>query len=316
MNILVCQPVTESMKARFAAAFPGHDFIYNEHPAQADFAAAGAIFGFPEPDMLKYAENLRFVQLCSSGAEKHNPVVPKDVPLCCATGIFGREIAEVLLGYTLSLYKHLPAYRDKQRRQLWEYCGFNRPLTGANVLILGLGDIGRSFAELLRPFGCRITGLRRNAGERPDCVDGVYTPDKLDELLPNADVVAMCMPDTGDTRGIMTRERIFAMKKGAVLLNVGRGSALDTGALLDAVRSGQLAGAALDVLDTEPLPKEHPLWDEENIILTPHTAGRSYSPWIIEETGRIFEENFSAFLEGRPLVTPVDRETGYMVSRP
>lgn len=316
MNILVCQPVTEAMKARFAAAFPGHDFVYDENPRPEQFAAAQVIFGYPDPKMLIYAKDLRFVQLGSAGAERHNAAVPMQVPLCCATGIFGREIAEVLLGCLLALNKYLPVYRDSQRAHNWQFHAFNRPLSGSNVLILGLGDIGRSFAELLRPLDCRITGLRRTRGVCPPCVDSVATLDELDSLLPQADVVALCLPDTPETRDIMTRERIFSMKPGSVLLNVGRGSALDTMALCDALRDGPLFGAALDVVDTEPLPPEHPLWDAENLIITPHVAGRSYSPYIIERTGQVFIENFSAFLEGRPLKTPVDRDTGYMVSRP
>ena len=316
MNVLVCQPVTEAMKTRFAAAFPGHQFIYDEHPAPALFAWAQAIFGFPEPDMLPLAKELRFVQLCSAGAEKYNSVVQKDVPLCCTTGIFGREIAEVLLGFVLSLYKHLPIYRDHQSAHQWAFHAFNRPLSGSNALILGLGDIGRSFAGLLQPFGCTITGMRRIHGCCPPGVDHLICMDELDAVLPAADIVALCLPETAETRHIMDRKRIFSMKKGSVLLNVGRGSAVDTAALFDGLTCGQLSGAALDVTDIEPLPPEHPLWTLDNLLITPHTAGRSYSPYIIESTGDVFVENFSAFLEGRPLKTPVDRETGYMVSRP
>ena len=315
MNILVCQPVTEGMKRRFAAAFPGHDFIYCENPGEAEFAEAQVLFGFPDPEKIKFCRDLRFVQLASSGAEQHNDVVPRNVPLCCATGLFGTEIAEVMLGYLLSLNKYLPRSRDRQRERDWSPDSFNRPVSGSRVLILGLGDIGMHFARLMKGMNCHVTGLRRTRGACPDCADELYTLAELDALLPQADVVALCLPSTPETQRVMTRERIFAMKKGSVLINVGRGSAVDTMALLDALREGHLFGAAVDVVDPEPLPPEHPLWDAENLILTPHVAGRSISPYIIEATGDLFIENFSAFLENRPFRTPVDRETGYMVSR-
>ncbi|MGE4353564.1 MAG: D-2-hydroxyacid dehydrogenase [Oscillospiraceae bacterium] len=317
MNILVCQPVTEEMKSFFTAQFPNQDFAYSETPTTEQFAEAEVIFGYPEPAMMKYAKKLRFLQLASAGAEKHNSpdIVPLNVPVCCSTGIFGREIGEVLLADLLALYKHLHIYRDRQRAHNWAFYDFNRPVSGSRVLILGLGDIGMGFAGLLKPFGCTVIGVRRTAGKCPDNVNEVYTMEALDGLLPHADIVAMCLPDTPATRGIMTRERIYKIKEGAVLLNVGRGNALDTLALADAVREGHLSGAAIDVVDTEPLPPEHPIWDVQNIIVTPHTAGRSFSPYIVHHTGEIFVKNLTAFLEGKPLLTPVDRATGYMKSR-
>lgn len=315
MIILVCQPVTENMRRRFGEIFPGHEFIYNEKPDREDFEKAGVIFGFPEPEMIKYAEKLRFVQLCSSGAEKHVDVVPRDVPLCSTTGIFGGEIAEVMLGYLLSINKYLPVYRDRQRQHSWDPGFFNRPVRGSTVLILGLGDIGMNFARLVKALDCHVIGLRRTMGEKPDCADELYTTDKLDELIPRADVIAMCMPSTRQTQNLMTRERIFAMKKGSVLINVGRGSALDTMALCDALNEGHLFGAAIDVVDTEPLPAGHPAWDVPNLIITPHVSGRSYSPWLIEQCADVFIRNFAAFLSGGELEALVDRDTGYMVSR-
>lgn len=317
MKILVCQPVTAEMKTRFESQFSEHEFIYNKTPKAADFAQIGAIFGSPEPKMLKFAEKLQFLQLSSAGAEKYNDanVVPHSVALCCTTGIFGREIGEVLLSMLLSLNKHLHIYRDRQSKAHWEFFDYNRPLSGSRVLILGLGDIGQSFAQMLTPFSCEIIGVRHTAREKPDCVDEIYGINSLDALLPRADVVAMCLPETAETKSLMTRERIFAMKSGSILLNIGRGSAVDNLALADALNCGHLFGAGIDVVDIEPLPTEHPLWNCENAIITPHVAGRSYSPYIISSTGHVFIQNFSAFLSGEALISPVDRATGYMKSR-
>jgi len=315
MRVLVCQPATESMKCRFAENFPDHEFIYNENPAAEDFKTARVLFGFPDPGMIKHCEDLRFVQMASSGVEQHNEVVPPEVPLCSTTGIFGREIAEVMLGYLLSLNKYLPQYRDRQIEGKWDPLFYNRPVSGSKVLILGLGDIGMNFARLMKAMDCHVTGLRRTRSAKPDCADEMYTLAELDRLIPEADIIAMCLPSTRETQNVMTRERIFAMKKGSVLINVGRGSAVDTMALNDALKEGHLFGAAIDVIDEEPLPKEHPIWERENLIITPHVAGRSVSPYLIEQCADVFIRNFSAFLENRPFETPVDRETGYMVSR-
>ena len=315
MRVLICQSVTENMRRRFEESFPDHEFIYDENPDKEAFRHAEVLFGFPDPDMIQYCEKLRFVQLASSGAEKHNVTVPMDVPLCSTTGVFGREIAEVMLGYVLSLNKYLPQYRDRQSKKLWDPRYFNRPVLGLNVLILGLGDIGMNFARLMKALDCHVIGLRRTAGLKPDCADEMYTMDALDSLIPKADLVAMCLPSTPETQNVMSRERIFAMKEGSILINVGRGSAADNLALCDALKDGPLFGAAIDVIDEEPLPESHPAWEAENLIITPHVAGRSISPWLIEQCGEVFIRNFGAFLENRPFETLVDRETGYMVSR-
>lgn len=315
MNILVSQTVTEAMKDRFASLFHGNTFVYAEDPSAEQFSEAEVIFGYPKPEMLSHSKKLRFLQLRSAGADLHNNAVPKDVAVCCTTGVYGRELGEALLGYLLALTKHLHIYRDSQAEHKWEFYDFNRSVAGSRVLILGLGDIGMNFAKLLEPFNCHITGVRRTRGDCPDCVHEVRTMDELDELLPEADVVAMCLPNTPLTQGMMSRERIFAMKQGSILMNVGRGNALDTMALCDAVTSGHLWGAAIDVVEPEPLPSDHPIWDAQNIIITPHSAGRSYGPYVIERTVEVFIQNLTAFFAGEPFITPVDRETGYMVSR-
>lgn len=316
MRVLVCQPATENMRVSFARKFPEHEFIYDEHPSDALLASAEAIFGCPEPERLGVCTELRFMQLSSAGAERYKDAAPAAATLCCASGAFGGEMGEVLLAYLLALKKQLPQYRDRQLRREWSFRDYNRPVAGSSVLIVGLGDIGMGFARLLKPLGCRVAGVRRSScAAVPDCVDELHAVSELDALLPDFDVVALCLPHTAETSGLMSRERIFAMKPGAVLLNVGRGSAVDTGALCDALESGRLSGAALDVVSPEPLPPEHRLWGCENAIITPHVAGKSFSPDIIESIGELFERNFAAFLAKKPLVTPVDRETGYMQSR-
>jgi len=163
----------------------------------------------------------------------------------------------------------------------------------------------------MHALGCRVIGVKRREGRPPEGVEGLYTLERLDKLLPQADIVAMCLPGNKDTYHLMNKERLSLMKEGAVLLNVGRGITLDTEGLMEVLRSGHLAGAALDVTDPEPLPKDHPLWDMENVVLTPHISGASVLPEIQEKILDICIGNLECYLVQRPMRNVVDFKTGY-----
>ena len=161
-------------------------------------------------------------------------------------------------------------------------------------------------------FGAATIGVRRTgAGEMIPGFTTVTTLAQLDRLLPQADTLICCLPETAQTRGLLSRERIAQMKQGSVLINVGRGSLVDTAALTEALQTGHLAGAGLDVTDPEPLPAESPLWDMENVIITPHIAGGLYLRETLNIIVRIAAHNLSALIEGGEMQNTVDRATGY-----
>jgi phosphoglycerate dehydrogenase-like enzyme len=218
-----------------------------------------------------------------------------------------------MLALTLQLLKKLHLDRDEQQQGRWQPRGQVRSILGSTVLVLGLGDIGTEYSRRMKALGARVIGVRRSPRPKPDCVDEAHLFDKLDELLPRADVVALALPGTGETRGIIGKDRLATMKEGAVIVNAGRGSAIDTDALCNALESGHILGAGLDVTDPEPLPPDHRLWKLEGAVITPHVAGgRS----MIETGQHVMElnlENAARFVKGERLVSLVDRTTGYRV---
>ena len=246
MRILVVVPGTEEQYSRLRQAAPGARFRFTLSPTEDEIGEAAVIVGNPPPALLRKAASLRLLQLETAGANPYlGDVLPPEVPLCNAAGAYGPAIAEHLLAMLLSLYKKLPAYGENRRAALWRDEGTVRTVEGSTTLVVGLGDIGGQFARRLHALGGRVLGIKRTPGDCPEYLEGLYPPEALDGLLPAADAVALCLPSTPKTRGLFSRERLERMKDGAVLLNVGRGDAVDTGALDACLRSGKLGGAGL-----------------------------------------------------------------------
>jgi phosphoglycerate dehydrogenase-like enzyme len=204
------------------------------------------------------------------------------VPICSGVGLHDGPVAEHALGLTLALLRHLPLALHRQAERQWDgrlggtlrpraYDGRVTSLDGANVVIWGFGSIASTLAPLLTALGARVTGVARSAGERSG--DLVVDESGLDELLPDTDVLVMILPHSNATSAALNAARLAKLKQGALLVNVGRGTTVDEEALVAALESGRLAGAALDVTAVEPLPADSPIWGAPNVILTPHTAG-------------------------------------------
>ncbi|XOQ43933.1 MAG: Glycerate dehydrogenase [Clostridium sp.] len=276
-------------------------------------AKANIIIGMPPRSLLKYAVNLQWLQLLSAGADRYvQPgILPEGTILTNATGAYGKSMSEYMLCSVLSLLLDFPHYRDNQRKHIWKSSGKSRHILGTTALVVGLGDIGSEFAKRFKALGGKVIGIKRTPGEKPDYLDELYTSDHLDELLPRADIVTLSLPSTHETQHLFDKTKISLMKPDAILVNVGRGTAVDTDALSDALYAGKIYGAALDVTDPEPLPAEHPIWDAPNTIITPHISGG----WDARENYlRVFEiicTNLSRYFHGEPLINVVDQSTGY-----
>lgn len=291
------------------AVFDFGPYLGDEMPTDFD-----VIIGHPPAGLLRRSTRLRLLQLTSAGTGWYPAEVaalPHPPALTNATGAYGPAIAEHMLGMLLMLMKKLHLYRDHMHAGLWQDAGPVPSLDGAEVLAVGMGDIGSCFGRLCAACGAKVTGVRRTPGPCPEYAKAVYTSDQLDRLLPAADVVALSLPETKDTQSLFSRERLGLMKPTAILLNVGRGTAVDTEALCDALSSGALAGAGLDVTDPEPLPKGHRLWSLPQALVTPHASGGDHLYQTVERIAAIAAGNLRRLENGEALQNIVDLTTGY-----
>ena len=280
---------------------------------QEDLDQAAATTHFFPPSLLSRAKNLEWVQLTSAGADAFSKegILPDSCVLTNASGAYSLSVGEHMLAQTFALIRNLPMYSCDQRAHVW---GPLRPVLsveGSTVLVLGLGDIGGFYARKMKALGAYVIGVRRHSLTCPEYVDELVTIDSLKEVLPRADIIAMVLPGGKATEHLIDEEAFSMMKDGACILNCGRGGAIDPDALMRALDSGKIRGAALDVTQPEPLPKDHPLWDYSQVLITPHTAGW----WQLEETLNravaICGENLRAFSKGEPYTHVVDRKLGY-----
>lgn len=314
MKILVALPLGERQKERLEQNFRHQEFVYclPENLTNQILGDAEVILGNVPPECLASARKLKWLQLNNAGTEGYcDGALPEEVLLTNATGAYGLAISEHMVGMLFELQKKLNLYSRNQRVHIWRSEGHVQLIQGSRVLVIGLGDIGTAFAQKMKGLGCRTVGIKRREARKPEGVDDLYTVERLERQLPLADIVALCLPGNQDTRHMLNEERIGMLKKNAVVLNVGRGMTVDTEALTKALQEGRIAGAALDVTDPEPLPADHPLWDMENVILTPHISGGFTLPETLEKILNICIENLECYLVKRPLRNVIDRKTGY-----
>lgn len=311
-TILNLLPLTDSERADFLAAAPNDDHIFCPAPDLAftpdtasldKIARATVILGCVPPHMLTSCTGLKWLQTWSAGV--NNYLVPgallKGAMLTSAVGAYGQAVSEHMFASLLSLMKRLPAYRDHQRAREWVDEGQVKALTGATVLCLGTGDLGSHFACLVKAMGAHTVGLNRHPDRPVEHMDELHLLSEVDTWLPQADVVAMTLPETPETIHLMNAHRFALMKPDAILINAGRGSGVDCLALADTLKAGKLWGAALDVTEPEPLPAGHPLWDCPNLLLTPHVGGGDHLPQTVRNIVAIALDNLRRYTAGQPL---------------
>ncbi len=308
--------VPEAVVDALRAALPTAEVRPADDPIPlADLAEAEAIVAWSlSPEQLAAAPRLLWMQARTAGVE-HLPLAEmaaRGVRLTSFSGVSAPNIAEHVLAMMLALGRRIPTLVRAQERREWRDIATHREvfeLGGERLLLVGTGAIGREVARRATAFGMEVTGVRRLEGPKPEWLDAVFTVERLDEALATADHVVNSLPNTRATRGLFDAGRFAAMKPGAYFHNVGRGSTVDTAALVEALASGHLAGAGLDVVDPEPLPADSPLWGMENVLLTSHTSGATPRSW--ERGGPIVLRNARAFDRGEALVNEVDLGAEY-----
>ncbi|MEZ5964712.1 MAG: NAD(P)-dependent oxidoreductase [Planctomycetota bacterium] len=315
--VFVAGPMPDDELLTLRTLAPNVDVVVAETQEQA-LALAERAHGcdarFANAAFLRQAHELRWVQAMSAGVERYVAVpelVAAPALLTNMAGMYGTAIADHALAMLLSLVRGLPQWLEHQRGATWARgeAVAQDELTGKTMLVLGLGGIGRELAKRAHACGMRVLATDPRTSPVPAFVERIAPPDDLDVLLAEADVVAICLPLTARTRGLFDAARLRRMKSNAILVNVARGAIVDTAALVAALDEGRLGGAALDVVDPEPLPTEHPLWAHPRVLLTPHTSGRS--PLSSKRRFELFAENMRRFARGLPLLNVVDKRAGY-----
>ena len=292
--------------------------LVNFYKAEADIPEsdfdAEIIYGFA-PSIVKTSKNLKW--LCVPWAGVDSLMVPgyfanEECLLTNSAGAYGVSIAEHMIATSLVMMRRLNEFFEETRNGQWLSPRSQRSLKDCRITVLGTGDIGTTFAKRAKAFEpAQIIGVCRSGKSSESVYDKVLSVKELDDVLPETDLLAMSLPATPETKGILSRERMALMPEGAYIVNVGRGSAIDEDALADNLESGHLAGAALDVFQTEPLPADNRLWKIKNLLITPHVAGNMTLPYTKDKNVNMFLEDLRNYKEGRPLRYLVDRCLGY-----
>ena len=275
-------------------------------------ADADAIFGTINPELFRSAKKLKWVQVYSAGVENYRfpEFLKSDVTLTNCKILQGPNIADhafaLLLALTRDLYRIIP----NRTKEEWTR-GQHSPieLRGKTAVIVGLGGIGMQIAQRAHAFDMKVIGVDPKDIPLSYWISKQVPPDRLDSVLPEADVVFLAAPHTPQTEGLMSAKQFDLMKKNSYFIAVSRGKLYSSEALLSALESKHLAGAGLDVTNPEPLPKGHPLWKCENVIITPHIAGTSDN--VQTRRMAVLKENIARFSKGEPLVNVVDKQKGY-----
>ncbi len=338
VNVLVCTSLTDELLARIVAVSPRVRVVdaaaqlleelpstlrpgqppaplrepgrsLNDLLAQAEVLLAARRL---PADLAARSPRLRWVQSPLAGVElfRQTDLWSKpEIVITSGAGVNSGPVAEYVIAAVLALAKNVPRMLDNKAQRKWDRFTLGQ-VRGQTMGIVGLGAIGREVARLAQALGMQVVATRRRIGaEAPDAAGWVLPHDQLHRLLAASDFVVLTVPATRETAGMIGRRELEAMRPSARLINVSRGDVVDQGVLIEALRDGRLAGAALDVFEVEPLPADSPLWGMPNVLISPHIAGLfdDYDVCVVD----LFVGNLLRYLDGRPLVNEVDRQQGY-----
>ncbi|MCI9009470.1 MAG: D-2-hydroxyacid dehydrogenase [Lachnospiraceae bacterium] len=310
-KVLVVIPMVQEQRSRLKEALPGAEYYFTSigEVTEEQVQQAEIILGNVPPEMIQKSQRLLWLHLNSAGYDPYvkEGILGSHTILTTSSGAYGKAVSEHMFAMLLALMKKLHRYRDDQKQHIWGEEGEVVSIGDAVILILGAGDIGKHFAKQAHALGAYVIGVKRSLEECPPCMDELHVNKELKELLPRADAVVSFLPSTNESRGLFNKDLFALMKKGSYFVNGGRGDLVCTEDLCDALESGHLAGAALDVTDPEPLPKDHRLWDVPNAFITPHVSGFYHLPETLRNVVAICTENVRRYHAGEPLRNVVKR---------
>ncbi len=295
---------------RLKTELPDLDLYVAASPAEAEvvIGEVAAAFGYLPPDLFEKAGKLRWLASPRAGPNPsfyHPALIESEVQVTNVRGIYNDHISAQVMAYFLAFARGLPSYWAQQRERRWRGGIPTLYLPETTLLVVGVGGIGAETARLAASFGVTVIGVDARLETAPDGVAELHGPDGLDAVLPRADAVVLTVPETPATQGFFDAAKFALMKSSAFFINIGRGATVRLDDLDQALRSGAIAAAALDVFEIEPLPENHPLWDAPGMLITPHVAAAG--PYIDERRWQLFLDNCRRFDAGRPLVNLVDK---------
>jgi len=322
-NLLVLSPPDHyALRNLEAIEDAAQIFINNDEKQSKEFARTADIILYSGltgktvsfPEVFAAAAQLKWIHSLSAGVEKllFPALAESAIPLTNARGVFKRSLAEFVVLGILYFTKRVRRLVDNQRANRWD--NFSTEFINNKVMgIVGYGEIGRECALLAKPLGVKIYAVRRNPerSAKDLLLDRIYPSSKMHEMLGEIDVLVAAAPHTPETHHLISDAAFNAMKPSAIVMNVGRGPVIDEAALIRALQSKKIGGAALDVFEVEPLPAASPLWGMENVLISPHCTDRTVNPDWLDLSMQCFVENFWRFVKGQPLENVVDKKAGY-----
>jgi phosphoglycerate dehydrogenase-like enzyme len=306
--VLVLHDRPEDFRDLLAARFPGLPITYAGTPAEVlpalEAARPAVVFSIKHNEFpgaghrpILTFPTVKWIQVGGSGYEHLLPWDADRLTVTNCAGVLSRFLAESVTGAMIMLNGGFVRYLDQQRATVWRMHAF-RPLSEQTLLVVGLGQIGGHVAANAKALGMRVLAIRRTQSPHP-AVDDLFPPEALHEVLGQADIVSLHLRLSEETRHLIDARALAAMRPGALLVNTARGPIVDQAAMIEALESGRLGGAYLDVFETEPLPPESPLWRLGNVIVTPHAA-ENIADWP-RRFAAFFADNLDRWRAGEPL---------------
>ena len=291
----------EKYRQRLEVVSDQYRFVYEPDPD------ANIILGNYAPGRLKEFRNLEWIQTAAVGVDAFikNGNLKEGVILTNAVDVHSVEVAEHLFAMIMSMTRKFYLYRDDQKEHVWTDEGMTRELTKLKVAIIGFGDIGKALAKLLKGIGIHVIGVKRTMIEKPDCLDELYTDKDLDKAISDADVIVSVLPGNRDNAYLFTVDTFRKMRSDAIFINAGRGNLCSTETIREVLDRHIIAAISLDVFEEEPLPKDSPLWDYRNLVITPHVAGSYRLESTYEKFFALAEENLRRYISGQQLLNVV-----------
>lgn len=316
MNILTSAKIRGSIEQHLLKTYPEFKFIFNEsiETARKDLPEADILITYGEDlteTLVNEAKKLKWIMVISAGIDEMplEALKKRNILVTNARGIHKIPMAEYTLAMMLQTAKKMKAWFDNEKAHHWERGLKMGELCDKTVVVVGTGAIGSEIARLAKAFRMKTLGINRR-GRSVEHIDEMYTQEKLNECLEQADFVVSVLPKTDHTDGFFGKDQFSSMKDEAVLINIGRGNSVKEAELIEALEQGEIAHAVLDVFEEEPISRNHPFWDMEQVTVTPHFSG--ITPQYQHRAFEIFESNLKVFLSGATdYINVIDYERGY-----